>query len=65
MSDPEILLMLASWFDIQQKLGYWPDTESNEIQDDLRRIAGRLDQIDEIEYLQKQNEIEEKNKCFQ
>jgi len=38
--DADHLITLADWIDVQQKDGIFKNTTETEIQDDLRRIAG-------------------------
>lgn len=46
MNDSELLEMLAMWFDVEHKLGRWPDSSSMKIQNDLRRIAKKMRHIE-------------------
>lgn len=42
INDSEYLEMLAHWFDQMQQMGRLGDSRKTEVQDRLRRIAGRL-----------------------
>lgn len=46
IKDSHFLEMLAHWFEMQHKLGRWPDCSSNEVQKDLMRIAKKLRHIE-------------------
>lgn len=56
--DSKLLEMLADWFDVEHKLGRWKDNDSTEVQDDLRRIAAKLSELEYCEHIEKEHEKE-------
>ena len=46
MTDSEKLRILADWFDSEQATGRWGESPGHEVQNDLRRIADKLEKED-------------------